>query len=479
MSWKKNVFSYFIWLVYTLITGVALVCVIGGVAGGMETGLAGAAAVLLVAGILVFLLYRFAPKYSYCHNEKNTVKGVAEAAIAVVLLAVGLILRIRGLDGAGQVNAYYEMAEVASGRVIPRIVHGAVYFYVQILHTVFYFLGNKFTAGIGLQIILQYGAALMLYYTMRHLAGHIAALITLAFVMCSPYMVNSALILSPEMFYLLFFMAALTWVAAEHMVRFQPSEFLFLGIVISVVTFMDVAGLLLFAFVIAVVCDARKENLNWDRKMSAMVLCFFGLVVGFAACVFLDAGISGKSASGVFFAWLSLYCPEGFRLPVTLSDAGSAPEWVLLPGVMALGIFSFWCDKKRERMGVYTVGVCIVLVASFFGVFTDEMPGNLWLFLLFTMLAGISVEECFRELPKALAGQGRQEERRPVEQVKSQVKQEGKNELAETQRKVNYIENPLPLPRKHEKRVLDYAFDTKKNEDDFDIVIDENDDFDI
>jgi len=43
--------------------------------------------------------------------------------------------------------------------------------------------------------------------------------------------------------------------------------------------------------------------------------------------------------------------------------------------------------------------------------------------------------------------------------------------------RVTYLENPLPVPKKHEKRTMDFAVDKKT--DDFDILVDENDDFDV
>ncbi len=476
MSWKKNGFSYFIWLIYALMTGTALICLFSGMENRMTTGILCTALAFALVGILVFLLHRFGPKYSEKRNEKHTVRNVMEAAIAVVLLAVGLVFRIRGLNEAGQTAAYFEMAQITSGQSIPQIAHGAVYFYVQILHTVFYFLGNKFIAGIGFQIILQYGAVLMLYYSMRHLSGHIAALVTLAFVMCSPYMVQSTLMLSPEMFYLIFFMAAMTWVVSGHMVKLRPSEFLFLGAMIAVLSYMDIAGLLLFFLSIAVILDTRKEQPGWRKKLSAMLLCIFGLLIGFTACVYTDAYISGKSANGVWAAWKALYHPKGFRLPVTYADSDSVTECIVLFGLLAFGVFSFWRDRKSDYMKAYTIGICIVLAASSYGIFTEEMPGTLWLFLILSILAGISVEECFRKLPKTVEKPIEIEKSKAVEMKKEAVL---KREEPTPQHTCNYIENPLPLPKKHEKRILDYDVMEEKMEDDFDLEIAEDDDFDI
>ena len=42
---------------------------------------------------------------------------------------------------------------------------------------------------------------------------------------------------------------------------------------------------------------------------------------------------------------------------------------------------------------------------------------------------------------------------------------------------VKYIENPLPLPKKHVNKTMD--FDIKDGKDDFDIQISEKDDFDV
>lgn len=44
---------------------------------------------------------------------------------------------------------------------------------------------------------------------------------------------------------------------------------------------------------------------------------------------------------------------------------------------------------------------------------------------------------------------------------------------------IKLIENPLPLPKKHVKKVLDYDRELEEGKDDFDIEIDECDDFDI
>ena len=48
-----------------------------------------------------------------------------------------------------------------------------------------------------------------------------------------------------------------------------------------------------------------------------------------------------------------------------------------------------------------------------------------------------------------------------------------------TEGKVNFIENPLPLPKKHVKRTMDYGIEIPAEQMEFDIQTSDMDDFDI
>ena len=52
-------------------------------------------------------------------------------------------------------------------------------------------------------------------------------------------------------------------------------------------------------------------------------------------------------------------------------------------------------------------------------------------------------------------------------------------DAAEAEGQVRFLENPLPLPKKHVKRVMDYSLSSVSQEDDFDYPVAEDDDFDI
>lgn len=470
MSWEKNWFSYLVWLIYVLAVGVGLIGLTEALCASSEIknylGIAACVVCVGLLGLCVFLIHRYACKYFVPGKKDHAVRTVVEAAVAVILLAVGLVLRIQGMEGAGEKAAYFETASVTAGQSIPALVHGAEYFYLQMLHTVYYFLGNRFVMGIWLQILAQFGAVLILFFSVRHMAGHIAAIVMLGFCMCSSYMIQGALTLSPEMLYLLFWSGVFAWVAAGHRGKLKAGRYLPIGILIAVMSYMDVAGLLLFFLVTAVIFCVRREKHDPGAKLKAILLCILGMVAGFVTCIFIDSCLSVREFEGVLKAWLQLYRPETFRIPVSLETSGISADYIILFVLLTVGIFSFWCDRWYDHLKIWVLGIIILVLTGCFGFFTQEMPVNMYLYLLMVLMAGIGVEECFRPVEQ------------PIPQSEAIAEQQAE-ETGEQPKTVQMIENPLPLPKKHEKRVLDYGIKTDVQQDDFDIQVDEDDDFDI
>ena len=60
-----------------------------------------------------------------------------------------------------------------------------------------------------------------------------------------------------------------------------------------------------------------------------------------------------------------------------------------------------------------------------------------------------------------------------------QAKIEEINAAAPVEEKSRFIENPLPLPKKHVKREMDYEYKVAPEDMKFDIEVDEKDDFDL
>ena len=119
-------------------------------------------------------------------------------------------------------------------------------------------------------------------------------------------------------------------------------------------------------------------------------------ILGLLLSAFSDALLSGKSFLGVTRAWLRLYSPEGFGLPVSVGSAGSGMENLILFGSMVFGVFGFWCDRKQERISPWIAGAGLLILGMCYGILTDEMPGFHYLYLFLALLAGIGLEQCLQ-----------------------------------------------------------------------------------
>lgn len=540
MSWKKNVFSYLLWVFYAVAAEVVLVCLVDALCDsiGVEIyiGTIACALYIVLAGAGVYLIHRFTSKYSGADEKNHSGRAVIEAAVTVALLATGLVLRAQGAGGAGEENAYYELAAMVSEEAIPQFAHGAVCFYIQMLHGLFYFLGNKPAVAVWVQILLQMSALLLLYFAARQFAGRIAAIVMLGFGMFSTYLMKEASVLSPAMLYLFFWAAVLLLIVRLARVQKNLWGFPALGLVIAFVSYLDVAGCLLLLITAAVIFCEEKEKPEAGRRWKCLLLCLAGAGVGFAGCALVDSLMGGESFTGVMEAWVQLYGPSDLSLPVSLdvqgTMAGAMAEYILLFCVLTLGMFSFWRSRRRDYMKAWILLLIVLALAGCFGVFTEEMPMGLYMYLLLTVMAGIAVERSICKVtpvheevsempaevvpqsvgeavsqPQGEAGGGSQPDRETAPQSHGEaggVRQPDKGTAPQPQgevgavqqqtgetapksgdaeqpgtKKVQFIENPLPLPKKHVKRTLDYGVAVPEGKDDFDLVVDEKDDFDI
>lgn len=502
MSWRKNAFGYLMWFLYTAMTGIALAGLGGVLCGraGVQTYWAVLFAVLVLAvtGGASWLLHRLGAVF--CSWTEKSPKGIVvlECVLAAGLLVLGGLLRIWGIEGAGGGDEYYETARVVSQGRIPQFVHGAVYFYLQLLHGAFRLLGNQYIAGIWLQIVLQMAGSLGLFLVVRKHSGAVAALVTLAFCMCGPYMTDSALVLSPEIFYFVLMVAAAAVTVFVCRSGMSPVWFLFIGILTAFCFYLDVTGGLLLVTALFLVFCNRKEESTSGKKWAAVLLCLIGAVLGMLLCIFTDAFLSGKTFQGVVKAWLLLYRPEGFALPASAGGADSWAESFLLLTGMAFGVFSFWYNRQEERISLLTGLILSAVLASCCGILTEEMPGFYAIYLLLALSAGQGLGQCFpgrvsfaedgeagaEEVPAGSRGEEGADtlEILELDGEETGMQQEEKAEKPNQEggkKAVQYLENPLPLPKKHVKRVMDYPLQSEEKEDDFDYPIAEDDDFDI
>lgn len=500
-----------LWAVYALMAG--LLAVLLGIHTGITYGMELYASALSAGASVVFLILLFlGVRKLLVPRLPEYVRGwkwaAAEAAAVVLLLAAGLLCRILWLSYAGESAAYYDAARIVEGQSLPMVAHGAEYIYLQLLHVLFLFFGNKWMAGVWLQIVLQLLAGVLLYLGSRKLSGGLAAVLMLAFWMLSPQQILAGLTYSPVMLYLCIYGIGLLCVASFLQKRasgrvwtvYDWALLLFAGAAVAFVCYLDVTGLTLLLPAVSVLWLNKAAGRNiWENAGMQLGALLLGAVAGFAGCLWLDAYGSGKSFISVFRAWRELYAVKAYDDGFWMAS-GNLWVYILLFAMLLLGIFSFWCRKGGEKLSPWMLPCLALAGMSYCHMTAPAMDAGLLLYWVITVMAGIGVSECFRrnqeplaeEEPEALAagikpgstgaaaGEEKQKQKKPSVQVTDEeANQKPDAAQEEPPHKVRLLDNPLPLPKKHVKKTMDFQYSPQKEELDFDLDVEEDDDFDL
>lgn len=482
MAFEKRMFSYIVWGLHSILAcigfAVILLKTLDATPLTNPYGQIGIVCLSFVLTACVFLLVRKIA--NSCGGEGNGVrKAVAEAVAAVLLLAAGVTLRVLFLDKGMEEAAYFDMAQV-NGEGIPSLSYGAQYLYVCMLRALFYAVGNHFTAGVILQIVLQTGGALVFYLAVRRFSGASAGIVALAVLMFMPSAIREALVYSPRMLYFLLFSIVLLMVG-RMTARQKKDKFawygwlhtVLCGAAIAVVTYLDGAGVLLFIPVFGIVLAKERKRL----------LCQWGVVLaGFLAVLallfFADASLSGADFVSVCRVWAASYVPQ---FPV-LSDLvflreNTVMELVLLSVaafVILLGLPGFFCSRREECQTPFMmleIGLVLLCVCR-----TDHVQARYEYLMLavFAAMTGAAVRAV-----SAHEKTGEDAEENSVSQLPAAVAALSEAGDPPEDGKVKLIDNPLPLPKRHVKKTMGYQREVPPEEMHYDIEVEENDDFDL
>lgn len=514
MNLKKNVFSHLMWFVYSaaVCVGVLWILVVFGSRVGYTKieGFAFGAVWLLVCGWIVFIRKQHTEEDAEHEPRRHPVpKIVKEILLAVLLLAVGLFVRVQGLTSNVEGTSYYELAKVAEGQTIPSVVHGAVYIYLEVLHLVYLLFGNKLVAGVWLQIVLLAITGGFLYAAVRKMAGALPALASLAFLMVGPYMMGESLILSPQIFFLAIYAIALFLSALCIAGKKRSVTCLLTGLLVGAVCYFDVMGVtLLFFLLCGILMQKSDEQEPISGRLLGGLLALIGGIVGFLLLIGMDSVTSGKTFLNVLSAWGQLYQPSVFTFPDFLNFSGITVEMVVLLLFLPLGVMSYWFNRETEKSSPWILATIVLLILTCFGMTTEEMNGAMQFYMFFAVMAGISVSGVIElsqrkeadslninrnkkkqhadeknnvedknkeeEVQAEETAAAEQEELTPAEIALDKILEEGK------QPKVAFLENPLPLPKTHVKKVLDYDIvDIHPTLNCYDVRVPINDDFDV
>lgn len=337
---------------------------------------------------------------------------------------------------------YYAHAMIRQDRASEVLSSGMAYAYVGNLSGILAFLGNRMELLGIYQMLLQIAWMLFLFLGAGLIWGRIAQMLTGTILAVSPWILESVFVVSPENYFMLFF-----------------SLFLFLlGLCVGTAeknsslenSFWKLV-LALTAFGTGVICT--WNYLGWlllpvgiyalvknKKRLSDIVTFTAGMLLGVCATLLKYTSLTGLSLKEQFFWWIE---PLG-ALPRRCQDLSiQMAVWLVFAGV---------------------AGVLIAMAAE-----------------------GIKQKKVHNE----------EEEKAAPDEKPSDESKPADYTITEDGRKIALLENPLPLPKKHERRKMDFKYNELPKEsdkgikewadqaadglafDDFDVSISENDDFDV
>lgn len=406
---------------------------------------------------------------------------------------------------------YYAHA-LAGAEEEPILTSGMAYAYTNHLSKILPYLENGAeTIGIY-HLILQIMWMVFLIVGMGILFGGIAQFLTTGVLVLAPGISETMFVVSPENYLMFWFsllfliLAVFFWLTKKrgwYRSSFGELYLMLVGFRLGVVCIWNYAGWLLLPIMIHIL-NKNRYNLKdkiWEQKQKEIYLerqqvmqvgsqtsiLTVGILLGMYATLMKYTGMTGISVGEQFRWWIAQYS----ELPGRCQDISTQLVlWLFLAGVAGiLCSVLIQSIRRRKLQNMMYEDEIYPLDEEEEETISDKKA-----------LKREEKKEKKKEAKEAKKEkkEAKREKKKETKEEKKEIKKEIKEEAQkETQyvvtqdgRKVELLDNPLPVPPKHEKRDMDFKFnefseesavkeDTRGKGDEFDLKVSENDDFDV
>lgn len=364
-------------------------------------------------------------------NNRNTQKKnrlLPELALAVLLFVIVGAIRViyinHDLEPVTE-TGFYDMCKIVLGGKLPALDYGMGDLYAKLLYTLFWFMGNHAIAAVYLQLVLQMAALVLFYLAIRQMWSFVPALAVTSALITFPQFLSSLMVLDESNLFLvvlnltlLFTAILLGRTARDAMVRFSYAVlFLVIGIEMGLAIYLDIffAAAAVLTLILLMAVKRPKPAKGMQRRPLQLIVYLVGACGGF---------VLGTLSSSRLYE-------EGY-----------------------LAVLQIYLDTQLDQIGQVT----------------NYAPPMLLLFAIFLLAAVVFVVRGHVEKEAGALDDKEMPESIQIKELES---------FEEQKPKVNYIENPLPLPKPHVKKEMNYGFDPPSVRMKYDIWVSENDDYDI
>ncbi len=510
MIFKRTWLSSLLWAVYTCVAGVLLAIYavlfwkneIG--TGTVYYMIAFVALVLVLIIACCLLINKAASKIRSKYRISRRAATIWEIITVFCICCAGLIYRVEmymhyGLHSM-EVTEHYLAASGNIGEYAEIILHGASYLYILCLSFILSFFEN---ATVWLHIFIQTATLLLAYFAVKKMVGKIAACITMLMLAVSSVYVNQIFITSPEgLFFALYLIGMIT--VGDYVKSYCRNRLnavtaicgaVLSGIVIGTLTYLDAVSVTLFVLLPGLITGICKTNEDEEKSKTfttQFAVLLIILVVSTAILMVmgafaLDAYASGLAYREVAEAWLELYMSY-----LRINYMPHLSEYYVIEYVQIIMavflVISFWNTEKKQNASPWIV--LMLLIAPTPPARIGVLPYQVFSIFIWSALAGIGFQQsCISEVKytvKAAESENAAKTEKVTEtseaetvEIAEKTEQSAESQNNKPDPKPRFIENPLPLPKKHVRKELDFQYEVPEDKMKFDIEIKENDDFDI
>lgn len=408
-------------------------------------------------------------------NADNRKSILPELLIAGLLFTGMTVMRLfyinsHEIQGAG----FYELCRIQIGTQMPQLEYGVGDLYAKLLYLLFWLFGNHMLYAAYLQMALQIASLVFFYFALRSLWGFIPALAAEAALFVFPEFLKSLTILNQENLLLFLLCVNLCLAAAvlSRTLRKQSTAgryalvILVSGICAGLSAYLEKLYLAVpAALLLALLLMKRpKEAQGMQKRRLQLPVYLIGMGLGFGVCLLVKRQITGQQYAAVWAEYDRVQLSGGVFLSGSVMNYASALLlfFVFVAAAAAVVIYSY-CEKEQILPEIKEE-IQIQDIESFEKSETEEEIKKAEI-----KKSEIEKMEIKESELKAVTGQ---ENSRSVQEQLPQ-------ETAEEKKTVKYIENPLPLPKRHVKKEMDYGFEPDCDLMKYDVMVEENDDFDL
>lgn len=515
MSYRKTWVSYVLWAVYTGVC-IMLLAFMGHYMNvryffdGEERQGLSVLCVLMVFPVILALYFGIRASADAVRKQYTVQPHTAamwEWFAAALIFALGLLYQIREflyltvrIDAGEELalcgSEFYQNARITVTQGSSVSNTGAGWLYERLLSLFLSFLGNKISSALVLQLLLQAVIMGLCYAVVRKLAGRLPACITL---FCVAYVMGSGILeerLDPGKLIFTLYLAGLLFLAdytraalyRKKGKALMAAAGLLLGGYLGVLLFLDLtaATLLLFLIAFFAMAERKQEEDTAGKRMFAVLLPLAsGIVVWLAVYSVCDRQSGETFAEGLQRMigngrWIQPFAFEGWK-----EERALLFFWLLL-GSAAFLTIEFLRRKQANNFSAWMLAGLAAALTPFAG--NGQSPCELTAIFIWGVFAGLGIQNVtageprevrdamLAEINEAVDEKPMPEHGDPEQSPKEETEQNA--EVPESP-KPRFIENPLPLPKKHIHKEMDYQYPVEDAAMKYDVEVDEQDDFDL